>query len=325
LAQATGNSGVDVDYERVNPARKADFTSFVTVLADRLHQANKSLSITLPAPVKAGVTWDTGAYDWEQLARSADLIKLPGEPDPSAYYQKMQDVFNFLKPKVDLKKVALIVTRQSREKGNDGLSAMSLTDGLQKASEIDVRTNSSITPNSSVVIVGKNIFQDDGASGLRWDDQALAVSFAYPGRGGQRTVWLENSFSLTFRLDLVRRFGLGGVTVDDISANPAAPAVWDTLRLFGDTASVPLAQPNGVMLRPSWQIQAGSSEANAKGEVIWRAPAQAGAYDVSLIVSDGVIRAMQKITLNVGTAASPTPSVTATPRASTTPTTTVRP
>jgi hypothetical protein len=322
-----GHAGVDIDYPRVNAARKADFTSFITVLGDRLRQSSRSLSVTLPAPIKNGVSWDTGAYDWEQLADQADVLKLTPEPDPSIYHARMEETLNFLKPKVPLNKVVLVVTRQSYEKGTDGLRSISLHEGLALASTIEVRTTSQITPNSSVVIVGKNIFQDDGASGLRWDESAFAVAFSYPGRGGQRTVWLENSLSLAFKLDLARRFGLGGVAIDDVSLNSQAAALWAPLRTYAESGAAALVQPNSVMLRPTWQIQAGASEAGTKGNIVWKAPAQPGAYDVSLIVSDGVIRAAQKIILEVRPPAAATSPTGATPAGTpgATPVPTVRP
>lgn len=305
LALQPGNAGVDIDYPRVNPARKADLTSFVTVLADRLHQANRTLSVTLPTPLRTGVSWDTGAYDWPELGARADLLKLSPVDDPSAYYERMSQVFDFLRDKVDLKKVALVVRRNSWEKASDGLHAISLHDALRIASEIEVRTPTQITPNTSVVIVGTNLFQEDGASGMSWDDQAFAVSFSYPGLGGERTVWLENRLSLAFRLDLARRNGLAGVAIADVSANPALPAFWEPLRTFAESGEVQLARANSVMLRPSWQIQAGSSDAEAAGNIVWRAPSQPGAYDISLIVSDGVIRAKQTVRLEVVAGAGP--------------------
>jgi hypothetical protein len=304
LALQPGNAGVDIDYPRVNPARKADFTAFISVLADQLHQANRTLSVTLPTPTRSGVSWDTGAYDWAELGSRADLLKLTPVADPSAYHSSMNEVLGHLRTRVDLKKVALVVSRSSYERASDGLHAISLHDALRIASAIEVRTPTQIAPNTSVVIVGKNIFQDDGASGLRWDEQAFAVSFSYPGLGGQRTVWLENSLSLAFRLDLARRHGLAGVAIADVSDDPEAPDFWEPLRSYAETGSVRLAQANGVLLRPSWQIQAGSSDAEAKGNIVWRAPAQPGSYDVSLIVSDGVIRAMQTVSLQVRAPAS---------------------
>jgi spore germination protein YaaH len=313
IAQQPGNAGIDVDYRQVNLARKADLTAFVTVLAERLHQAGKSLSLVLPSPVKAGVNWDTGAYDWDEIGRRADTIKLAAEQDPSIYYSRMEEVLNFLRPHVDFKKVALVVGRASWEKGTDGLRPISLREGLTIASTLEVRTTSQITPNASVVIVGKNIFQDDGASGLHWDEGANAVSFSYPGRGGQRTVWLENGLSLAFRIDLARRFGMAGVAVDNVAADSFAD-VWEPLRSYVETGNVTLVQPNGTLLRPTWQVQAGSSEANPKGSLVWRAPAQPNAYDVALVISDGVMRVAQKIVLQVGgPAASGTPAPGGTP------------
>jgi hypothetical protein len=300
LALQQGYAGVDIDYPRVNPARKADFTAFITQLSDQLHQANRSLTVKLPTPVKAGVSWDTGAYDWEQIAGKVDLFKLTPVDDPSVYYARMTEVLDYLKTKIDLKKVSLILSRNSHEKASDGLSAITLNDGLTLASQIEVRTQTQILPGSSVVIVGSNIYQDDGASGLHWDDGASSVAFEYPGRGGVRTVWLENSLSLAFRLDLARRYGLGGVSLEDISGNPALPAFWAPIASFSESGSVMLVLPNATLLRPTWEVQAGAPQGeNNKASLTWKAPTQPGAYDVSLIVSDGVIRASQKITLNV--------------------------
>jgi hypothetical protein len=325
LAQQPGNAGIDIDYEKVAPARKPDFNAFVSVLAERLHQAGKTLTLTLPAPTKTGVNWDTGAYDWEELARRADLLKLTPEQDPSQYYKRMEEIVGYLKPKLDLKKVVLVVSRQSREKGSDGLTSLTLRDALTTASALEVRSTSPITPNSSVVIYGKNIFTDDGASGIGWDTGAFAVSFSYPGRGGQRTVWLENSLSLAFRLDFVRRFGLGGVAIEDVSLDPRLPSFWEPLRTFVDTGGATLVQPNGNLLRPTWQRQAGDIDAQAKGSAVWKAPPQPGVYDVSIIVSDGVIRGTQKIIIEVRPAGSTAPTPTGTPRGGATPTATPKP
>jgi hypothetical protein len=299
LALAAGNAGVDIDYGRVNPARRADFTAFISQLADQLHQANRTLTVKLPTPNKSGVNWETGAYDWQQLSSKADLLKLTAVEDPSVYYTRMTEVFEYLKTRVDLKKVSLVVSRLSHEKATDGLRAMSLHEGLTLASQIEIRTQTAVLPDSAVVIVGTNIFQDDGASGLKWDGDAAAVSFEYPGRGGVRTVWLENGLSLAFKLDLARRYGLGGIAVDDVSNNPVAPAFWAPLRTYSESGNVTLVQPNGVLLRPTWVVQAGSVQNENRGTLTWKAPAQPGAYDVSLIVSDGIIRAASKIVLQV--------------------------
>jgi hypothetical protein len=227
----------------------------------------------------------------------------------------MEEVIAYLKPNLDLRKVQLLIGRSSKEKASNGIRPLTLREGLVLASTLEVRTNTAVTPNSSVLIVGKNIFQDDGASGIRWDEGAFAVSFSFPGVGGQHTVWFENSLSLAFKLDFARRSGLGGVHVDDVSLDSAQTAFWDPLSTYVGDGTAKLSQPNGVLLRPLWQSQAGSMEPNQKGNVVWRAPAQAGVYDVSLVISDGVVRATQKVILDVRPAqATPSPSGTGTPR-----------
>jgi hypothetical protein len=301
LSLQPGNAGVDIDYPNISPTRKADFTAFIAELAQQLHQNNRTLSIVLPPPAKSGVSWDTGAYDWAELSPRADLLKLRPVADPSIYYQRMNEIFDFLRDKVEMKKLALVISRSSWEMASDGLREISLHDALRIASAIEVRTATQITANSSVFIVGTNIFAEDGATGLLWDSSAFAVSFSYPGLGGERTVWIENALSVAFRLDLARRNGLGGVAIADIAANPSAPAFWEPVRTFAESGEVPLSSANMLALEPSWQIQAGSrgDEAASAGNIVWRAPAQPGSYEVSLIVSDGVIRAMQTVTLQV--------------------------
>jgi hypothetical protein len=59
------------------------------------------------------------------------------------------------------------------------------------------------------------------------------------------------------------------------------------------------AAANSVLLRPTWEVQAGNPQPEAKGNLVWTAPAQPGTYDVSLIVSDGVIRASRSIQISV--------------------------
>jgi hypothetical protein len=48
-----------------------------------------------------------------------------------------------------------------------------------------------------------------------------------------------------------------------------------------------------------WECTSGTIEPGQKGNVVWKAPAQAGVYDVSLTISDGVVRATQKVVLDV--------------------------
>jgi hypothetical protein len=157
VALQPGYSGVD-PYGRGSGA-KARLHGLHPWLAERL---------THPSPAnpdrrysKAGINWDTGAFDWKEIGRAADEIKLAPELDPSIYFRRMEEVVAFLKPNVDLRKVSLVVGRSSKEKASNGLRLMNLREALSIASTLEVRT-AAIAPNASVLIVGKNIFQETG-------------------------------------------------------------------------------------------------------------------------------------------------------------------
>jgi spore germination protein YaaH len=248
--------------------------------------------------VREAAGWDTGAYDWQALGQAVDAIELVSEPDQSLYYQRMEEALDFLTQQVDGSKLMLVMSPFSHEKGGEGIKALLLSQALGLASTLVARTEGDIRPEDQVTIVGPNIYQEEGASGLFWDDEALAVTFSYPGEGGARTVWIENGFSVAFKLDLVRRFQLGGVAVEDVSLSAAGPNIWGPIQELAESGKVTLVKPNGSLLKPYWEASEGALDGGAKGAVVWTAPAP-GTYEVTLVVSDGVVRAGQRLSLEV--------------------------
>jgi hypothetical protein len=298
VVQEGAYDGIDIDYRAVSPDRGADFTQFVVDLANALHSQGHSLTLTLPLPVRDVAGWDTGPYDWQALGQAVDAIELVAEPDQSLYYERMEDVLQFLTQQVDHSKLMLVVSPFSHEKGGEGIKALTLSQALELASTLEARTEGDIHPQEQVTIVGPNIYQDEGASGLFWDDEALAVSFSYPGEGGARTVWIENGFSIAFKLDLARRFQLGGVAVEDVSLSAAGPNIWAPIQELAESGTVTLVKPNGSLLKPYWEASEGALDGGAKGAVMWTAP-DPGTYEVTLVVSDGVVRVGQRLSLEV--------------------------
>jgi hypothetical protein len=298
VVQEGAYDGIDIDYPVVSPAQGANFTQFVVDLADALHREGRSLTLTLPLPVRQTTGWDTGPYDWQALGQAVDSIELAREVDQTVYYQRMEEVLGFLTQQVDSSKLVLVVSSFSHEKSGEGIKALLLSQALGLASTLVARTQGDILPQDQVTIVGPNIYQDEGASGFFWDDEVLAVSFSYPGEGGARTVWIENSFSMAFKMDLARRFQLGGVAVEDVSLSAAGPDIWAPIEELADSGQVTLVKPNGSLLKPYWEASGGTLDGGATGAVVWTAPAP-GTYDVTLVVSDGVVRVGQRLSLEV--------------------------
>lgn len=311
-ADGTDAAGVEIAYTAVDPARRAAFTSFIEQLAAQLGQRSRRLVVALPAPNGA----DTGAYDWPALSRVVEALWLRGPDDPAAYYQRLEAGLDAQrKAGADLSKLSLIIDRASREKSAEGIATVSLRDVLTIATTMRAQLDAGVKPGSTVAITGMNIDRDAGNTGLRWDEQARAVSFGYAGRGGPRTVWIENRFSAAFRLDLARRFGLGGVTVAQGAQDDTLPDLWNVVARFVEEGRSTLELPYGPYLQPEWLPTEGLIEGDgAKGSVTWRAPERPGVYTIRLVVSEGTVFVGQEIAIRVGdaTRAEPVPSGTAT-------------
>ncbi len=293
--------GVDLDYGSLDPLRKDGFSEFVANLAEQLHRRRLVLTLTAPLPVQQGNTWDTGAYDWARLSQVADTIELAPETDPSRYYKRTEDALQFLieEMKVAPAKLILRISPLGSEKGGEGIRPLTALEAMAIASALTADKTDGIRVGQAVAVKGQNIDKADGASGIAWDDGAAAVSFTYPGLGGARTVWVENAFSIAFKLDLVDRFGLGGIAIEDVSDSVGAGDIWPVISEFLDTGAVSLVKPNDSLFVPSWQADGGSLESGEEGSVTWVAPEEPGTYSVTLIVSDGLARIGQRVALTV--------------------------
>ncbi|MGA2286214.1 MAG: glycosyl hydrolase family 18 protein [Dehalococcoidia bacterium] len=302
MVEAGHYDGVEIDYGAIDSLRKDDFSEFLSNLSDQLHLRKLVLTVTAPLPEQQGSTWNTGAYDWSRLSQVADLIELSPETDPSVYYKTTQQALQYLidDSKVAPAKLVLRISPFSVEKGGEGISSLTDLDALAIGSVLSADKTDAISPGESVNVKATNIDTADGASGISWDSQAEAVSFVYPGLGGARTVWLENAFSIAFKLELAQSLNLGGVAIEDVSDSAGGADIWPVIGTFLDSGKASLAKPNGSLLVPQWEADGGQLQSKATGAVTWVAPDQPGQYHLTLIISDGVARVGQRLVLTVG-------------------------
>jgi hypothetical protein len=184
-----------------------------------------------------------------------------------------------------------------------------------------------------VKAVAVNLAQSEGATDLRWSDDAAALSFSY-GEPDKKTVYIENVFSVGFKLELVQAYALGGVSVSDGSAGTDVANVWPALNQLVESGTVTLVRPNGDSLVPRWEApDGGDLDAAAGTGIIWRA-GEAGSYLLRMLISDGEKRFGREMTIEVrakpqqnptplvtfGPEPTPTPSPTPSPVPSPTPT-----
>ena len=160
-------TGIDIAYLDLTVNDRTAFTLFISELAQRLHSENKQLTLTIPAPIMTNGRVDEGAYDWAQLAKSADLVEMMPYRDQSTYRQNMPAILSYLTSKLPANKLVLTVTPYATEKSPDGIRTMTLTQAMVIATQQAVRSDT-VTTNTVVDVVGVNINKNDGRSGVQW-------------------------------------------------------------------------------------------------------------------------------------------------------------
>ena len=312
--------GIDIAYLDLTVNQRNSFSLFVSELAASLHAQNRRLTLTLPTPLKVADRIDEGAYDYAELGRAADLIKLTPYRDQGTYRLAMPDILAHLTASIPASKLVLSVTPYATEKGASGISTMKITDAMSIATKLTIRSDS-VQTSSNVDVYGVNIDRTENLSGVRWHPEVACVTFTYkePGGAGNRTIWIENVFSVGFKLEFVSQYKLGGVAVEDASDNQFLGNIWPAIIPFASSGQTTLLQPNPEDLKPVWRASKGQLEDTGKGFAHWVTPAEPGTYTIFLQLSDGVARFENKADVNVKARETRTPSTTGTPQAGATP------
>jgi hypothetical protein len=112
------------------------------------------------------------------------------------------------------------------------------------------------------------------------------------------------------------------VTIVGAAQDEALPDVWNLVARYLEEGRVALELPFGPYLQPQWAASEGKIDRGASGGLaVWSAPTRPGVYDITLVVSDGVIFVGRQLSLRVTEPQrEPTPpAATATPVATGTP------
>jgi hypothetical protein len=324
LVQNGGLDGIDLEYSSVDVDLDEEFTGFVTALAEQLRGQQKRLALTLPPPSN-----QRSAYQWAALGEAVDYIKILPIANPVSYWDTMPEALSRLTEDVDTHKVLLVLSPYSIDGSGDVSQPIGYLQAMVLAAEAAVRepTNpQDIKPDAEITVVARNLDQGEGASPLVWDPDALTVTFALGGTE-RRRIYIENSYSVGFKLELVQAYALGGVAIADGSGQSDVANIWPKVHELVSAATVNLRRPNDGMLDPVWQAPDGGDLRGDPGATaVTFIPRAAGPLRVVLVVSDGDRRFGRALTIEVGLGEpTPTPSEIATFPPSETPTETPTP
>lgn len=296
--------GIDIAYLDLPADQRSTFTLFVIELAQALHGRGKLLTLTLPPPARAGATFEEGAYDWAELSRHADLLQVLPYRDGGDFRLVVPGLLEYLAARADPARLVMTVSPYATEKAADGsLRSLTVVEAMSIAAQIRV-DGDPIEVSNNYSVVGVNIDKAARRSGVAWSPETATVFFTYE-QGGGRTVYIENVYSVAFKLEYIPRYGLGGVAIENAGADPYIGNIWPALIPFIETGRPAVAQPNPADLAPVWGASGGELAQDMRGAARWTAPATPGTYTLSLTLSDGVALFENQITVSVQARAQP--------------------
>jgi spore germination protein YaaH len=221
---ANGADGVDLDFEFVPKAAKAEFASFVSGLATALHAAvpGSDVSVAVPGTAYPG-------YDLPGLSAAADTLMIMaydfhyagGPPGP----------------------VAPLADSSEWGAGSDTATIALFTAQVADTSRLllgvplygyDYYTTSSAVPGTKTAGTAATAVTWKAAEplaamyGRLWDSASSTPYYVYQDAGGQwRQTFYEDAQSLGLKLDLVLSSGFGGIGLWELSY--ASASFWSVI------------------------------------------------------------------------------------------------
>lgn len=214
-----GYDGVNVDFENIDPALRNEYVAFLAELAQKMRGSGKLLTVCVP-----GKTHDApkdrwaGAFDYAKIGRIADKVVIMaydehwigGDPGPIASINWVQSVVEYATRTISPDRILLGLAAYGYDWPTSDGRAVGMGRMLGEPYLAEVARSS--------------------RAAIIWDDRAQVPYFKYWRGTQERTVYFENKYSAAFKLELARKFGLGGVAVWRLGLED--PGLWRLLSRY---------------------------------------------------------------------------------------------
>ncbi|MBI5958899.1 MAG: hypothetical protein HY866_09205, partial [Chloroflexi bacterium] len=234
-----GYTGVAIDYRAIPTEQRADYTAFLTELADLLHGQNRTLTIVLPTPTllsfdAADSTWETGGYDWPALGRIADEIIIQVSYPPSMYLSDglVDGLLSWATSQISRSSLHLGEDALSQQEHQDGgLTTVTLSEAFSYLGSIQL----SQQPTAEIEqTISARLVNSSGIKTEIGTDPELGPYLRYLDQDGKllRTLWITDAAALRARLEIAARHNLGGVFVWNIMSPGVMPGLAGALLAY---------------------------------------------------------------------------------------------
>ena len=306
-------AGLVLDYRGIAFDQRAAYAEFVGNLAQQLHAQGKKLMVEVPLPVAQSDAaldrdrWVTGSFDWRALGASADLLLMPASQSPADYGNGgVEALLTWATGEVERNHLALLTSAASVDSANGVFTAVSPAAALAKLGSVAANP-ATLTAGQAVTLTLSGKAQNFG-----YDAQAFASRFTY-NDGADHTVWLTSAATLSQRLALAVKYGLGGAAVTGL-ALPGTPAdMVGALEQYKTNAAAE-AQAQSQIVWTVRDASGATAQATALPNLSYVYVAQApGTYQFSAQLQSGSPAALGSAEVNVANPPTATPAPSPTP------------
>lgn len=195
LARRLGVSGVDIDYENLDPGDRDRFTSFIASLSSSLGEEEILLSVTAQPKSREVVAAGAGALDWRALCEHVDRLQVmlynqhsaKTGPGPMATSAFIEGVLRFGLSECDRSRIVPVLKVSGMEWSASGARGIQHDECLELARRTGVE--------------------------VARDDRDRVPFFTYPSGDGPATVYFEDSSSIQAKRELIQSMGFDSIVL----------------------------------------------------------------------------------------------------------------
>jgi spore germination protein YaaH len=189
LAAAQGFSGVDIDYENLNPEDRERFTAFIRELAADLAEKGLRLSVTVQPKRQESRSVGPGAADWAELCRTSDRLQVmlynlhssKTGPGPMSSPSWIGEVLRFASSQCEAGRVVPILKVSGMDWGPAGVKELQHDD--------------------AVALLARH------SAELEREPEGATPFFRYVGSDGPHTVYFEDATGILRKVAAVQALG----------------------------------------------------------------------------------------------------------------------
>lgn len=188
-AQKMGYKGFDLDFEGLNLADKDKFSSFIKDFSEKLHQNGLKLYISVHAQTGKNSDWASArAQDWKVISKYADFISIMAydfhntntQPGPITPISNFKQVLKYAANTIPAEKIVVGLPLYGYDWGKENTSI----EHQNAKGKIEEGEGNFIRDQASLELVGKY------------------------KTAGDRVIWVEDSESVLFKINLSRFYGI---------------------------------------------------------------------------------------------------------------------